>query len=72
MELLAFLALLYVAANLIALGFSVVVVVRGRMRLSRSRTLTGTPARLVGVACIVVVILLWRFCARMIDRFDPS
>jgi hypothetical protein len=65
-----FLALLTAAANLFALGFSVAVVIRGRVRLTGSRTLRGAAARLIGVACLGLTILFWWFSSEMWSLAD--
>jgi hypothetical protein len=64
-ELLPLLRLLTVAASLIALAFSVVAIVRGRVRVTHSRTFRGVTARLMGMACIILTILFLWFSAKM-------
>ncbi len=52
------------------IGYGLVAIVRGRLKLTRSRTLQGYTARLAGAACVILAILFWRFSVAMWSLID--
>lgn len=70
MELAAAMICFNFAIILIALVFGAVAVVRGKVQLTRSRTLRGHAARIAGIMCIVVAIVFWWFSVSMWSLYD--
>lgn len=62
---LVLLMLFNLALIIFAFGYGLIGIAVGRMRLTRSRTLRGGPARFAGVACVVVAVVFWWFSATM-------
>jgi hypothetical protein len=53
-----------------AIGFGLVALIGGHIRLTRSRTLRGAPARFAGLACVVLALAFWRYSAQMWSLLD--